>query len=103
MNPPFLFKVAYPHCATCFGRCYPGGAALIMDAKSLYDGLGRLLTHSPSRELPKPVNDADGKTITENGDLPVVENGVNPAAEETEGTNEDEKEQPLQTEQKREE
>lgn len=103
MNPPFLFKVAYPHCATCFGRCYPGGAALIMDAKSLYDGLGRLSTHSPSRELPKPVNDADGKTITENGDLPVVENGVNPAAEETEGTNEDEKEQLLQTEQKWEE
>lgn len=98
-----FIEVAYPHCATCFGRCYPGGAALIMDAKSLYDGLGRLLTHSPSRELPKPVNDADGKTITENGDLPVVENGVNPAAEETEGTNEDEKEQPLQTEQKWEE
>ncbi|KAH9805214.1 Conserved oligomeric Golgi complex subunit 8 [Citrus sinensis] len=98
-----FIEVAYPHCATCFGRCYPGGAALIMDAKSLYDGLGRLLTHSPSRELPKPVNDADGKTITENGDLPVVENGVNPAAEETEGTNEDEKEQLLQTEQKWEE
>ncbi|KAH9653273.1 Conserved oligomeric Golgi complex subunit 8 [Citrus sinensis] len=98
-----FIEVAYPHCATCFGRCYPGGAALIMDAKSLYDGLGRLSTHSPSRELPKPVNDADGKTITENGDLPVVENGVNPAAEETEGTNVDEKEQPLQTEEKPEE
>lgn len=98
-----FIEVAYPHCATCFGRCCPGGAALIMDAKSLYDGVGRLLTHSPSRELPKPVKDADGKTITENGDLPVVENGVNPAAEETEGTNEDEKEQPVQTEEKREE
>ncbi|KAL3635962.1 hypothetical protein CASFOL_020509 [Castilleja foliolosa] len=34
----------FPYCATCFGRCYPGGAALITDAKTnLFDGIGRLL------------------------------------------------------------
>ncbi|XWS70227.1 hypothetical protein CRYUN_Cryun03dG0030400 [Craigia yunnanensis] len=46
--------IAFPHCATCFGRCYPGGAALIMDAKNLYDGVGRLLTISSVKESPKP-------------------------------------------------
>ncbi|XVF48698.1 hypothetical protein PTKIN_Ptkin03bG0210700 [Pterospermum kingtungense] len=71
-------EVAFPHCATCFGRCYPGGAALIMDAKNLYDGVGRLLTISSSKEPPKPVSNEEEKTTSENGDLPqpVVENGV---------------------------
>lgn len=65
-----------------------------MDAKSLYDGIGRLLAHSTSRNLPKPSNNAEEKSISENGDLPVVENGVTSAAEEAEGSNEDRKEQP---------
>ncbi|KAE8698423.1 hypothetical protein F3Y22_tig00110597pilonHSYRG00156 [Hibiscus syriacus] len=34
-----FIEVVFPHCATCFGRCYPGGASLIMDAKSLHDGV----------------------------------------------------------------
>lgn len=85
--------MAYPHCATCFGRCYPGGTALIMDAKNVYDGIGRLLATSSSRELPKSVSNPEEKSISENGDLPVVENGVAPDVEQTQGTNTDEKEQ----------
>ncbi|KAL6192627.1 hypothetical protein ACLB2K_033713 [Fragaria x ananassa] len=29
----------YPHCAKCFGRCYTGVAASVMDAKSSCDGI----------------------------------------------------------------
>ncbi|TQE11108.1 hypothetical protein C1H46_003114 [Malus baccata] len=94
-----FIEVTFPHCATCFGRCYPGGATLIMDAKNLYDGIGRLLTvATPSRGLPKPVGDGDGneneseKSVTENGDVPPVENGVSPVVEETDNTNSDERE-----------
>ncbi|KAK0572124.1 hypothetical protein LWI29_026480 [Acer saccharum] len=100
-----FIEVAYPHCAACFGRCYPGGTAVIMDAKNLYDGIGRLLTHSSSRQLPKPVNNADGKSISENGNHPVVENGVTSGVEETESIDKDEKEQkspPSQTQESQE-
>lgn len=54
-----------------------------MDAKNLYDGIGRLLTVSPSRDLNKPVNNAEEKSISENGDSPVVENGVAADFEQT--------------------
>lgn len=68
-----------------------------MDAKSLYDGIGRLLTVSTSRGLPKPVGDGDKdkseKNITENGDMPVVENGVTLVVEQTNETNADGMEQ----------
>lgn len=79
-----FIEVAYPHCATCFGRCYPGGAALIMDAKNLYDGIGSLLAVSASRELPKPVTttEENSATATENGNLPKEENGVMPETEQ---------------------
>lgn len=79
-----FIEVAYPHCATCFGRCYPGGAALIMDAKNLYDGIGSLLAVSASRELPKPVTttEENSVTVTENGNLPNEENGVMPETEQ---------------------
>lgn len=70
-----MLQVAYLHCATCFGRCYPGGAALIMDAKNLYDGISRLIAASSARELPKPVNNGEAKSMVENGNLPAVENG----------------------------
>lgn len=75
----------------CFGRCYPGGAALIMDAKNLYDGISRLLATSSSRELPRPVNNSEGKSITENGDVPVVENGVTQEVERKGNANADDK------------
>ncbi|KAK6248936.1 hypothetical protein QUC31_020501 [Theobroma cacao] len=94
-----FIEVAFPHCATCFGRCYPAGAALILDAKSLYDGVGRLLTISSLKEPPKRVSDAEEKTTSENGDLPqpVVENGVEPAVDETGSANADEKEHNIPT------
>ncbi|MBA0764437.1 hypothetical protein Gotri_013792 [Gossypium trilobum] len=79
-----FIEVVFPHCATCFGRCYPGGAALIMDAKNLYEGLGRLLTISSTKEPPKPVGNGEEKTASGNGDLPsqpVVENGIEPTVD----------------------
>lgn len=93
-------QVAYPHCATCFGRCYPGGAALISDAKNLFDGIGRLLA---AKALPKPIQNEERKSISENGSPNVVENGVMPNAEQTAGSsNVDDKEEniTLQTEEK---
>lgn len=82
-----FIEVAFPHCATCFGRCYPGGAALIMDAKNVYDGISRLLATSSARELPKPVNNGELRSVTENGNLQAVENGEAPETKQTEGIN----------------
>ncbi|KAK4757865.1 hypothetical protein SAY87_019166 [Trapa incisa] len=70
-----FIEVAYPHCATCFGRCYPGGDAIVMDAKGLYDGLNRLLTVSPTREIPKQADHAAENSASENGESPGPENG----------------------------
>ncbi|MBA0594161.1 hypothetical protein Gorai_011078, partial [Gossypium raimondii] len=89
-------RVAFPHSATCFGRCYPGGAALIMDAKNLYDGFGRLSTIASLKEPSKPVRNVEEKTTSENGDFrqAVMENGVEPTGtiDETRISNADEKE-----------
>ena len=63
-----------------------------MDAKNLYDGVGRLLTVSSSRELPKPIGNDEAKSTTQNGDLPLVENGVS-SDEQTGDANSDEKEE----------
>ncbi|XP_050219569.1 conserved oligomeric Golgi complex subunit 8 [Mercurialis annua] len=87
-----FIEVAYPHCATCFGRCYPGGTALIMEAKSSYDSVSRLLAASLPREVPKPVNNHE-KSATENGKAPLLENGVSGDVEQTEDINADEKKQ----------
>ncbi|KAB1215755.1 Conserved oligomeric Golgi complex subunit 8 [Morella rubra] len=87
-----FIEVAYAHCATCFGRCYPGGASLIMDAKNLYDGIGRLLTITPARQIVKLFNNAERKSISENGDSPVVENRVVASVEQITSTNADETE-----------
>ncbi|KAF5937932.1 hypothetical protein HYC85_025438 [Camellia sinensis] len=97
-----FIEVAYPHCATCFGRCYPGGAALIADAKNLFDGIGRLLATSRSKELPKPVQHTVEKITSENGNMPVVENGLMPDVEQTGSSSVDENEQNItpQTEEK---
>lgn len=57
----------------CFGRCYPGGAALITDSKNLFDGLSRLLATSAGR-LPvqkTAVAHTEGKHLTENGTKPI--------------------------------
>ncbi|XP_029126243.1 conserved oligomeric Golgi complex subunit 8 isoform X2 [Cajanus cajan] len=85
-----FIEVAYPHCATCFGRCYPGGATLVMDAKNVYDGISRLLETSSARELPKPVNIGESKSIAENGEVPKLENGETSDAKESEAINGDE-------------
>eukprot|EP00262_Sarcandra_glabra_P015375 TRINITY_DN4736_c2_g1_i1.p1 TRINITY_DN4736_c2_g1~~TRINITY_DN4736_c2_g1_i1.p1 ORF type:complete len:601 (+),score=71.68 TRINITY_DN4736_c2_g1_i1:96-1805(+) len=81
-------EIAFPHCATCFGRCYPGGSALITDSKNIYDGLSRLLAASPIRGVPKPVHNTERKHIAENGGASsVVDNGVPLDAEEIDATN----------------
>lgn len=59
-----------------------------MDAKNLYDGIGRLLTVSSRKEVPKPVNNREEKSVTENGVLPSEENGISPV-EQTEDVNAD--------------
>lgn len=75
-------QVAFPHCATCFGRCYPGGAALVTDARNLFEGIERLLATSTPKELPRPV-DKEDRGVSENGNLPVVENGAPHGIERT--------------------
>ncbi|KAI7749369.1 hypothetical protein M8C21_000719 [Ambrosia artemisiifolia] len=70
-----FIEVAYPHCATCFGRCYPGGSSLITDGNNLFEGLTRLLTTSSSKQLPKRVQNAVTKNVSENGNSTAVENG----------------------------
>ncbi|XP_060216737.1 conserved oligomeric Golgi complex subunit 8-like [Lycium barbarum] len=82
-----FIEVAFPHCITCFGRCCPSGAALIADAKTLFDGISRLLA---TREPPKPVRNPEAKSILENGDVPNEENGEIPSTEPTESTNTEE-------------
>lgn len=89
-----FIEVAFPHCATCFGRCYVGGASLITDSKGLFDGISRLVTASTSKGFPKPVNNSENKNATENGDAPPAENGVMANGEEqTESLGTDEKEE----------
>ncbi|KAF5743175.1 hypothetical protein HS088_TW09G01240 [Tripterygium wilfordii] len=97
-----FIEVVYPHCALCFGRCYPGAASIITDAKNLYDGISRLLSVSTSRELPKPANDADRKSVSENGDITVVEYGDTLASEAVEGpsTNEEQESRTSETDEK---
>lgn len=69
-------QVAFPHCATCFGRCYPGGTGIIMDAKSSFDGLTRLLSVSSSREIPRRTQSLDIQSISTNGSSSTIENGA---------------------------
>lgn len=61
-----------------------------MDAKNLYDGISRLLEASSARELPKPVNNGEAKSVAENGELPTMENGETPEAKESEAINAEE-------------
>lgn len=79
-----FIEVAYPHCATCFGRCYPGGSSLIIEGKHMFEGITRLLTTSSSRQLPKRVQNIEPKSVSENGNPPAVENGVVTDVEEAE-------------------
>jgi len=58
-----------------------------MDAKNVYNGISRLLEASSARELPKPVNSAESKSVAENGELPKMENGETPDVKESETVN----------------
>ncbi|KAI0508087.1 hypothetical protein KFK09_014221 [Dendrobium nobile] len=60
-------EVAYPYCATCFGRCYPAGAALIIERKNLLDGVSQLLTVSSNRGFKKSSLNVELINATENG------------------------------------
>lgn len=72
-----FMEVAYPYCATCFGRCYPNGAALIIESRSTFDSVSQLLTVSPGRGLKTPVDSSEPKHTSENGgELVVVGNGT---------------------------
>jgi hypothetical protein len=58
-----------------------------MDAKNVYDGIGRLVEASSARELPKPVNNGEANNIAENGEVPKMDNGETPDAKESEAIN----------------
>ncbi|XP_057537243.1 conserved oligomeric Golgi complex subunit 8 [Amaranthus tricolor] len=77
-----FMEVAFPYCSTCFGRCYPGGATLIMDAKGSFDGLTRLLSVSSSREIPRRTQSLDLHSISENESSSTLENGIIPESEQ---------------------
>lgn len=65
-----------------------------MDAKGFCDGLSRLLTVSPSVEVPKTSTPVVERTISANGELPVLENGGPPHSGEARSSNVDETEKP---------
>lgn len=62
-----------------------------MDAENKFDGLSRLLTVSFSREAHKSIIDREEKGPMENGDLPLVENGVTPVEQKITDANADER------------
>ncbi|XP_072972886.1 conserved oligomeric Golgi complex subunit 8 [Typha angustifolia] len=76
-------EVAYPYCATCFGRCYPNGASLIIKCRSTFDGASQLLTVSPLR-VNSSADNVDGKQSAENGSTEIVDNGPSVDTQESE-------------------
>lgn len=48
-----MFQVVCLYCATSFGRCYPGGAALITEQRALFNGVSQLLAVAPAKDLKK--------------------------------------------------
>ncbi|XP_078432120.1 conserved oligomeric Golgi complex component-related / COG complex component-like protein [Wolffia australiana] len=59
-----FIEVVCLYCATSFGRCYPGGAALILEKKPLFDGVGRLLVGSLSHDIKKHgVQEPEAMTV----------------------------------------
>ncbi|XP_010938315.1 conserved oligomeric Golgi complex subunit 8 [Elaeis guineensis] len=70
-----FIEVAYPYCATCFGRCYPNGATLVIECRSMFDGVSQLLTISPVKAVKNSVENTEVKQTTENGGALVLDNG----------------------------
>ncbi|KAK8940496.1 hypothetical protein KSP39_PZI010584 [Platanthera zijinensis] len=58
-----FIEVAYPYCATCFGRCYPNGPALIMERKGMFNSINQLFIVSPIRALKKSSDNANKVTV----------------------------------------
>ncbi|KAK9715783.1 hypothetical protein RND81_06G189100 [Saponaria officinalis] len=84
-----FLEVAFPHCATCFGCCYSGGASIIMGAKGSFDGLTRLLSVSSSRDIPRRTQSVSLPIKSENGSSSMVENGVIPENDQKDDTKTD--------------
>ncbi|XP_008808200.2 conserved oligomeric Golgi complex subunit 8 [Phoenix dactylifera] len=78
-----FIEVACPYCATCFGRCYLNGATLIIECRSIFDGVSQLLAISPVKGLKNSAENTKVKQTTENVDALVVDNG--PADSEESG------------------
>lgn len=78
-----FIEVVCKHCTACFGRCYPGGATLIMESQSSFTGVAKLLAVSSPKELPKRADSSEVKHITENGgDAVAMDNGSSDSAEQ---------------------
>ncbi|OAY78611.1 Conserved oligomeric Golgi complex subunit 8 [Ananas comosus] len=76
-----FIEVAFPYCATCFGRCYPNGATLIIESRSLFDGVGRLITIPPARTNSSVDNVEEKQQFVDNGgNTSIADNG--PLADE---------------------
>lgn len=86
-------EVAFPYCATCFGYCYSGGAVLIMDAKSSFDGIRRLLSVSVRQDVPKPAVETREASTSENGSSSILENGTTTHVETEEKNDMDKKDE----------
>ncbi|KAF3330279.1 conserved oligomeric Golgi complex subunit 8 [Carex littledalei] len=78
-------EVVYPYCASCFGRCYPNGAALITECKNLFDGIRKLLTIPAPKITTPPI---ERRRSVENGSTALSDSGP-PLVEEKEITVED--------------
>uniref|UniRef100_A0A1D1YRN3 Conserved oligomeric Golgi complex subunit 8 n=2 Tax=Anthurium amnicola TaxID=1678845 RepID=A0A1D1YRN3_9ARAE len=64
-----FIEVVCPYCATCFGRCYPGGAILITKRRSMFDGVSQLLAVSHVKGLKRPADNVEEKHTTENSNV----------------------------------
>ncbi|KAL5715814.1 conserved oligomeric Golgi complex component [Ranunculus cassubicifolius] len=71
-------EIVCPHCTMCFGRCYPGGAALITESHSSFTEVSKLLAVAPPKQVPQVESN---KVITENGG--VMGNGTSTDVEDT--------------------
>ncbi|KAG6471211.1 hypothetical protein ZIOFF_072312 [Zingiber officinale] len=58
-------EVAFPYCATCFNRCYPNGASLIMEHRSMLDCLSLLFATPPVRGLKDSLVSKEAKQPVE--------------------------------------
>ncbi|CAL9129153.1 unnamed protein product [Musa acuminata var. zebrina] len=78
-----FIEVAYPYCATCFGRCYPNGATLIMEHRGMLDGVSQLLAViPPTKGSRNSLDSKEEKHPTDGGGATMAENGASVNDEE---------------------